>query len=61
MIIIPPEKILADPRLAMACPIMKAVELGAAPQSADPASRSQSKAENPILSSNLHDLLVILF
>ena len=39
MIIIPPEKMPADPKPAMARPIMKAIELGAAPQTADPASK----------------------
>lgn len=39
MIIMPPAKMPADPRPAMARPIMKAVELGAAPQRADPTSK----------------------
>ena len=39
IIIIPPEKIPADPSPAMARPMMKAVELGAAPQMAEPASK----------------------
>ena len=39
VIIIPPENIPADPSPAMARPMMKAAELGAAPQSADPASK----------------------
>ena len=39
MIIMPPEKMPADPRPAIARPIMKAVELGAAPQRADPTSK----------------------
>lgn len=38
-IIIPPEKMPAEPIPAIARPIMKAVELGAAPQRADPASK----------------------
>ena len=40
MIIISPVKIPADLRQAMARPIMKAVEIGAASQSADPASNT---------------------
>ena len=39
MTIIPPEKMPAEPRPAIARPMMKVVELGAAPQSADPASK----------------------
>lgn len=39
MTIIPPENMPADPKPAMARPIMKAIELGAAPQSADPTSK----------------------
>ena len=38
MIVIPPEKMPADLRPAMARPMMKARELGAAPQNADPVS-----------------------
>ena len=40
MTIIPPEKIPADPIPAMARPIMKVVEVGAAPHMADPASKT---------------------
>jgi hypothetical protein len=36
MIIMPPEKIPADPRPAIARPMMNAVEFGAAPQRVDP-------------------------
>lgn len=38
--IVPPEKMLADPKPAMARPVMKTAELGAAPQSTDPASKT---------------------
>src|SRR5277367_2250710 len=47
MIIMPPEKMPADPRPAMARPIMKAVELGAVPQRADPASRITIERRKP--------------
>jgi hypothetical protein len=46
IIIIPPEKMLADPRPAMARLIMKVVELGAAPQSADPAAKITIETKN---------------
>lgn len=39
VIIMPPEKMPADPKPAIARPRMKAVELGAAPHSADPTSK----------------------
>jgi hypothetical protein len=39
MIISDPEKTPAEPRPAIARPIMKAVELGAAPHTADPISK----------------------
>jgi len=42
MIIWPPEKRPDDPRPAIARPMMKATELGAAPQRADPASKMTS-------------------
>ena len=47
MIIIPPEKMPADPRPAMARPMMKAVEVGAAPQRDDPASKITIERTNP--------------
>jgi hypothetical protein len=40
MTIIPPLKTPADPDPAMARPIMKAVELGAAPHKAEPTSKT---------------------
>ena len=39
MTIIPPEKIPAEPAPAMALPTMNTVELGAAPQIAEPISK----------------------
>jgi hypothetical protein len=47
MIIIPPEKMPADLRPAMARPIMKAAELGAGAQSADPASKITIESRKP--------------
>jgi hypothetical protein len=40
MMVIAPVKILDDPNPAMALPIIQTVELGAAPQKADPISKS---------------------
>jgi hypothetical protein len=48
MMIIAPEKIPDDPIPAMARPIMKALEFGAAPQMAEPISKS------PIVERNTH-------
>ena len=47
MIIVPPEKMPADPRPATARPIMKAVEVGAAAQRPDPASKITIERTNP--------------
>ena len=46
VIIVPPEKTPADPRPAIARPIMKAVELGAAPHSVEPTSKIRSETKN---------------
>ena len=46
MITIDPEKIPELPRPAMARPIMNAMELGAAPQRADPTSKKLTAAKN---------------
>ena len=47
MIIMPPEKMPADPRPAIARPIMKAIEVGAAAQRLDPASKITIERTKP--------------
>lgn len=49
MMIIAPEKIPADPRPAMARPMMKTIELGAAPQIADPTSKMKTHTRNVLI------------
>jgi hypothetical protein len=46
MIILPPEKMPAAPAPAIARPLMKAVELGAAPQIAEPISKTTIDRRN---------------
>jgi hypothetical protein len=46
MIIMPPEKMPADPRPAIARPTINAVEFGAAPQRADPTSKTTMEERN---------------
>ena len=46
MIIMPPQKMPAAPMPAMARPTMKAAELGAAPQRAEPTSKTRMETRN---------------
>ena len=49
MITVAPEKIPAEPSPAMARPTINAVEVGAAPQTADPISKSAMALKKTIL------------